>query len=313
MICRSMKAGRRDSGRINLLLHLAKERCESVQKGKSDMQLTIVDVFAERPLAGNQLAVVRQCAGLSDAAMQDIAREMNFSETTFVTREGDGEADVRIFTPEWELPFAGHPTVGTAWVLSGGTGNIVLHLEAGSVPVVFEEGVGWMTPPPVRLGETFDPAKSAQLIGLPVEALDDEFPIRFAEVGPRFILIGVRDLEALKAARLNGDLHQRYLDEGLGVQCVFVFTDDAYAPDADYASRMFFNTGGVREDPATGSANTAFAAYLHDLKQTEFNAVVDQGVEMKRPSRLYLQVGATPKVGGKTQLVAEGAFSGGLF
>lgn len=277
------------------------------------MDLTIVDVFAEQPLAGNQLAVVRDCANLSDAAMQDIAREMNFSETTFVTREGDGEADVRIFTPEWELPFAGHPTVGTAWVLSGGEGNFLLNLKAGNVPVAFEDGVGWMTPPPVLLGENFGPAKSAELINLPMDALDLDFPIRFAEVGPRFILIGVKDLEALKAARLDGDLQQAYLDEGLSVQCVFVFTTDTYGPDADYASRMFFNSGGVREDPATGSANTAFAAYLYDLKRSEFSAVMDQGVEMKRPSRLYLRVGPTPQVGGKTQLVSTGTFAASLF
>ncbi len=276
------------------------------------MKLTIVDVFAERPLAGNQLAVVQDCAGLGDAAMQDIAREMNFSETTFVTREGEGEADVRIFTPAQELPFAGHPTVGTAWVLAGGEGSISLNLKAGTVPVSFTDGVGWMTPPPVQLGDTFGPAKSAELINLPTDALDPDYPIRFAEVGPRFILIGVRDLASLQAAKLDGELHQAYVREGLGVQCVFVFTSEAYGPDADFASRMFFDTGGVREDPATGSANTAFAAYLHDLKGGEFDVVVDQGVEMQRPSRLYLKVGATLQVGGRTQLVATGDFAGGL-
>jgi trans-2,3-dihydro-3-hydroxyanthranilate isomerase len=277
------------------------------------MLLTIVDVFAERPLAGNQLAVVRDCEGLSDEDMQAIAREMNFSETTFVTREGGDEADVRIFTPATELPFAGHPTVGTAWVLSGGEGSISLNLEAGTVPVSFVDGIGWMTPPPVRLGDTFGPAKTAELINLPVDALDPDYPIRFAEVGPRFILIGVRDLASLIAAKLSGELHQAYMREGLSVQCVFVFTAEAYGPDADFASRMFFDTGGVREDPATGSANTAFAAYLHDLRGGEFDVVVDQGVEMLRPSRLYLKVGKSPQVGGRTQLVSTGSFAEGLF
>jgi trans-2,3-dihydro-3-hydroxyanthranilate isomerase len=277
------------------------------------VELTIVDVFAETPLAGNQLAVVRDCAGLATDAMQSIAREMNFSETTFVTREGKGEADVRIFTPAAELPFAGHPTVGTAWVLSGGEGTFRLNLKAGAVPVRFDAGIGWMTPPPVRLGEPFGPAKSAELINLTVDALDPDYPVRFAEVGPRFILIGVRDLAALKAAKLDGDLHQAFLREGLGVQCVFVFTGDSYGAEADFASRMFFDTGGVREDAATGSANTAFAAYLHDLKGGEFDVVVDQGVEMLRPSRLYLKVARTPQVGGRTQLVSRGTFADGLF
>ena len=273
------------------------------------MKLTIVDVFAERPLAGNQLAVVQDCGELDDEGMQAIAREMNFSETTFVTREEPGEADVRIFTPATELPFAGHPTVGTAWVLSGGEGSISLNLEVGTVPVSFDNGVGWMTPPPVQLGDTFNHSKTAELISLSPDALDPDFPIRFAEVGPRFILIGLRDLASLRAARLSGALHQAYLKEGLSVQCVFVFTSEAYGPDADFASRMFFDTGGVREDPATGSANTAFASYLHDLKGGEFDVVVDQGVEMNRPSRLYLKVGPTPQVGGRTQLVSTGTFA----
>ena len=276
------------------------------------MELTIVDVFAEKPLAGTQLAVVREPGALSDTQMQDIAREMNFSETTFVTAETDKAADVRIFTPAVELPFAGHPTVGTAWVLAHGTGTYTLNLAAGAVPVIFEDGIGWMTPPPVALGESFAADRAAELIGLSGADLDPEYPVRFAEVGPQFILIGVRSLATLKAARLNGELHARFLAEGLSVQCVFVFTSEAYGPDADYASRMFFDTGGVREDPATGSANTAFAAYLHDLKGAPFEAVVDQGVEMLRPSRLYLAVDETLRVGGRTQLVSRGTFAADL-
>jgi trans-2,3-dihydro-3-hydroxyanthranilate isomerase len=276
------------------------------------MKLTIVDVFAEQPLAGNQLAVVEDCADLDDQRMQDIAREMNFSETTFVVGGDEQQPHVRIFTPAQELPFAGHPTVGTAWVLTGGEGTISLNLKAGTVPVRFEDGIGWMTPPPVRLGDSFGAAKTAELINLPTAALDPDYPVRFAEVGPRFILIGVKDLASLRAAKLDGELHRAYVEEGLGVQCVFVFTSEPYGPDADYASRMFFDTGGVREDPATGSANAAFAAYLHDLKGGEFDVVVDQGVEILRPSRLYLKVGARIRVGGRTQLVSTGTFSPSL-
>lgn len=272
------------------------------------MDLTIVDVFAEQPLAGNQLAVVRDVGDLSSDAMQDIAREMNFSETTFVTSERGGRASVRIFTPAWELPFAGHPTLGTAWVLSGGTGSYVLELKAGDVPVEFEDGIGWMTPPPVLLGESMDAEAAAALVNLDPDQLDPAHPIRFAEVGPRFILIGLKDLAALRAAKLDEALHQSYLQEGLGVQCVFLFTAEAYGPDADYASRMYFHSGNVREDPATGSANSAFAAYLQDLRGGGFEVVVDQGVEMQRPSRLYLRVGETIQVGGRTQPVATGSF-----
>ena len=279
------------------------------------MELTIVDVFAERPLAGNQLAVVRNCTGLSDDAMQSIAREMNFSETTFVTQEGDGEADVRIFTPGSELPFAGHPTVGTAWVLAGGEGTFRLNLAVGTVPVSFESGIGWMTPPPVQLGAAGDRAEAAALIGLPEDALDPDYPVRFAEVGPRFVLIGLKDLAALRAARLDAERHRTYAEPGKSMLCVFVFSAESYGPEADYASRMFFESGGsLREDPATGSANTAFAAYLEDLRSGSFDVVVDQGVEMLRPSRLYLRVrdGAANQVGGRTQLVSTGTFAEGL-
>jgi trans-2,3-dihydro-3-hydroxyanthranilate isomerase len=270
------------------------------------MQLTIVDVFAERRYAGNQLAVVRDASGLSTAEMQDIAREMNFSETAFVLESGSGRARARYFTPDWELPFAGHPTLGTAWVLSGGEGRFLLDLPAGEVPVEFEGELGWFTPPPVRLGGEFDRALAADLVGLAPEQLDDAFPVRFAEVGPQFVIVGVRDLQALAAARLDLQRHEQRLAEGFPVRCVFLFSAQTHAPDADYAARMFFVSAGVREDPATGSANAAFAAYLWDALGRGGRVVVDQGVEMKRPSRLYLDVGDEIRVGGKVQLVAEG-------
>lgn len=271
------------------------------------MELTIVDVFAEQPLAGNQLAVVRNAHALSTQQMQDIAREMNFSETTFVIDETAERARVRIFTPDSELPFAGHPTLGTAWVLAGGQGTFTLDLDAGAVPVEFSNGMGWMTPPAVLLQDAFDAAAAAELIGLGVADLDPQYPPRLAEVGPSFVLIGLRGLRELGAARLNVDLHQQYVSEGVGVQCVYLFTSEAH-PDtgSDFASRMFFYAGSAREDPATGSANTAFAAYLQDLNDEPRTVQVDQGVEMKRPSRLYLKLAQTNQVGGKVQLVLRG-------
>ena len=273
------------------------------------MKLTIVDVFAESLYAGNQLAVVEDCAHLDDATMQDIAREMNFSETTFVTDRQKGRATVRIFTPAWELPFAGHPTLGTAWVLAGGEGEYTLDLGVGPVRVAFTDGLGWMEPPPVEFNGLMEPDKAAELIGLEVADLDADYPLQFAEVGPKFILIGVKTLEALRRAKLNGDLHADYVASGVGVQCVFIFSRDSYGDDADYAARMFFHSGNVREDPATGSANSAFAAYLKELFGMGRSYVVDQGVEMLRPSRLYLEIGETNRVGGRVQPVATGEFS----
>lgn len=278
------------------------------------MRLTIVDVFAERKYAGNQLAVVQDAQSLDTETMQTIAREMNYSETTFVLDESPSRATVRIFTPEWELPFAGHPTVGTAWVLAGGCGDITLDLPVGPVPVAFaEDGIGWMTPPEPSLKEHFEPAAAAELVGLTVADLDvARYPARLAEVGPKFLLVGVNSLKALQAAKLNETVHTDYLARGVGVQCVFVFTSEAYStlqPPADFASRMFFNSGGVREDPATGSANSAFAAYLRDLQGGLGKVVVDQGVEIKRPSRLYLNIGASLQVGGRVFETVRGELS----
>ena len=273
------------------------------------MELSIVDVFAERPFAGNQLAVVRDAAELTTSQMQAIAQEMNFSETTFVTRESGRAADVRIFTPTWELPFAGHPTLGTAWVLAGGEGTYTLNLAAGEVPVEFTDGMAWMTPPPVALLDTFPVDDAAALVGITAADLDARFPVRLAEVGPKFVLIGVTSLDTLRKVRLDASLHRRHLDAGIGVQCVFVFSPEAYGSDADYAARMFFDSGGVREDPATGSANTAFAAYLLDLQGAQSMVVVDQGVEIQRPSRLYLDVAEPIRVGGKVHAVLQGSLA----
>ena len=278
------------------------------------MKFSIVDVFAERPLQGNQLAVVEDAAALSTEQMQDIAREMNYSETTFVTEAGEARARVRIFTPEWELPFAGHPTLGTAWVLGRGRGVYTLELDVGPVQVTFEEDthedeLAWMVPPPVRFDGTFPAEQAAALVGLSEQQLDGDFPVRLAEVGPKFVLIGVRDLAALRAARLNESLHQEHLAAGVGVQCVFVFSAEPYSPAAQFSARMFFESGGVREDPATGSANSAFAAYLRDLGWSGRQVLVDQGMEIRRPSRLYLDLRDPLRVGGKVQPVAAGTLN----
>ena len=268
--------------------------------------ISIIDVFAETRLAGNQLAVVHDASSLSDAEMQSIALETNYSETTFITARSDGRATVRIFTPAFELPFAGHPTVGTAWELTGGEGSITLDLAVGPVNVTFADGIGWMTPPEVVFTGSLDKATAAQLVGLEEDAFAQDLPIELAEVGPKFVLLPVKDLASLKAADLQSGLHRKMLAEGVGVQCVFLFTSEAYGPDADYATRMFFDSAGKREDPATGSANSAFAAYLRRHLGEIGDVVVDQGVEINRASRLYLKVAPQLQVGGKVQPVIRG-------
>lgn len=266
------------------------------------MKLTIVDVFAEARYQGNQLAVVEDAAELDDTTMQAIAREMNFSETTFVTdRDADG-ATVRIFTPGEELPFAGHPTLGTAWVLCGGQGDTVLHLAAGDVPVRFADGVGWLTPPPATAGEALEPAAAAALLGLAPDDLDPQLDPQIIQCGPTFAVIGVAGLDALRRVRV-----ERAVQLDLGIAGFpFAVCRGGYSADADYAARMtFFDGTGMREDPATGSANAAFASYLQ-ARGFRGAAVVEQGFEIQRPSRIHLDVDDNLAVGGRVQAVAEG-------
>jgi trans-2,3-dihydro-3-hydroxyanthranilate isomerase len=266
------------------------------------MKLTIVDVFAEARYQGNQLAVVENAAGLDTVTMQDIAREMNFSETTFVTAQDDAGAAVRIFTPGEELPFAGHPTLGTAWVLSGGIGNLVLRLAGGDVPVRFADGTGWLTPPPATAAEALDPAAAAALLGLETADLDAHLDPQVMHCGPTFSIIGVAGLDALRRVHV-----ERAVQLELGIPGFpFAVCRGGYSADASYAARMqFFDGTGMREDPATGSANAAFAAYLR-ARGFRGAAIVEQGFEIQRPSRILLDVGDTLAVGGRVQAVAEG-------
>ena len=268
------------------------------------MDCSIVDVFAERPLAGNQLAVVRGCAHLDTAAMQAIAREMNFSETTFVVDERSGEARVRIFTPDRELPFAGHPTLGTAWVLGRDRDSYVLDLAAGRVQVTFEAGgIAWMQPPPVEFGDSLDSRRAAELLGLGRSDMDDRYPCRFATVGPWVLLVGVRTLNALRRIVIDPVVYEHLA--GQGRLSLFVFSEESYNDDASFASRMLTHEKWLREDPATGSANTAFAAHLRSLGASGM-FVVEQGFEIDRPSRLYLDVADPIRVGGKVFPVLNG-------
>ncbi|MFK7732349.1 MAG: PhzF family phenazine biosynthesis protein [Pseudomonadales bacterium] len=278
------------------------------------MKTYIVDVFAESQLAGNQLAVVMDAATLSSETMQRIARETNFSETTFVTAHHGDKATVRIFTPTKELPFAGHPTVGTAWVLAtlesdSPRSNITLQLGVGDVPVRLDNdtGIVWLESPQATFSEGISRDFAARLLSIDgSDLLDDKFPIRSAELGPSFQLIAVKDLDTLGKCRVDSNEFMHFQAEGNGVQGLFVFTPFGHSASSNYAARMFFEADGIREDPATGSANCCFAAYLKSLQINDQKAIVDQGVEMGRPSVIYLNLADPILVGGKVQHVFSG-------
>ena len=300
--------------RRNDSAHLAKFKTNTPKAGATAMQCTIVDVFAEAPWSGNQLAVIQGGAHLDTDTMQAIAREMNFSETTFVTGQTSDAARVRIFTPERELPFAGHPTLGTAWVLATAAqdppaatpGPFTLQLSAGDVPVTFDpSGKAWMTPPPVHLGDRLTLEAAAHLLGVPTTDISAQHACRIATIGPSFVLAGVNTLDALRDIKINPEALARHTKEGqfLGV---FAFTEEAYSDDANFAARCLVGDG-IGEDPATGSANAAFATLLC-IHGRQGRFIVEQGFEIHRPSRIHLDINNPIRIGGHIRPVLTGTF-----
>jgi trans-2,3-dihydro-3-hydroxyanthranilate isomerase len=289
-----------------------------------------VDVFTERVFGGNPLAVVFEAAGLSAAEMQAIAREMNCSETTFLlppTRP-DCEARVRIFTPARELPFAGHPTIGTAWVLA--TEQLLppnthrFNLEEGIGPVeVTLEGEPaqpsflWMRHGEAKFGpELTDRAGFARTLGLAESDLLAGAPICTGSTGNPFLYIPLRDREVVDRARLDVPALLAAQGEGPNVG-VFVFAPDPDPKAGRVYSRMFApHTSGIPEDPATGSASGPLGAYLVERGLVTPAATVDivseQGTRMGRPSFIRIRVGMSAGrvseilVGGSVVPVIEG-------
>lgn len=270
---------------------------------------SIVDVFAEKQFSGNQLAILHNASDLTDEQMQTIAMEMNFSETTFVTKHKQGWASVRIFTPSYELPFAGHPTIGTAWTLTHGKSNITLELAAGDVDVNFNNGISWMTPPSATFTGSLEAEQIANLLSLNVDDIGDSnnyLPISVGTLGPAFVIVPVKSLEALKRSKPSSNFVEQVKQLGYDIHSMFLFTSESYNPTSDYATRMYFDSNGVREDAATGSANSLFANYLRRQYGNIGELIVEQGFEINRPSRIYLSIDEQIKIGGKVQMVVNG-------
>ena len=286
------------------------------------------DVFTETRFGGNQLAVLPLAEGLSAPQMQQITREFNFSETTFVFPAKTGHTrHVRIFTPLREIPFAGHPNVGTAFVLAsiGELGKIkslatvIFEEEAGSVSIVINESRGKIgsceltAPQPLSLGKTIPIELVATAIGVDVkEIVTTTHGPQIASVGLPFIIVELRDRSVLERARINMSGFEAIAAQGV-MPDVYFYT---HASDGfDIRARMFAPLSGVPEDPATGSANCALAGLLaHYNKQSKGNFTwrIAQGVEMGRPSALNARaekkdgVVQTTRIGGSSIMVSEG-------
>ncbi|MBV5324955.1 MAG: PhzF family phenazine biosynthesis protein [Rhodospirillaceae bacterium] len=263
----------------------------------------IVDVFAERPYAGNQLAVVVGEGILSDETMQQIAAETNYSETTFVTPEPepDGGYRVRIFTPAREIAFAGHPILGTAWVirhhvLPEASGPVRLNLALGQVPVTFElsaEGseVAWFLAPPVSLGKTCAPERIAAAVGVSPEDIDADFPVQQFSAGTSAMIVPLRSLDALRRSRLDLNAYAALAADGFP-PLVYLFCRQTRDPRNDLSARFFFEAHGVREDPATGNGAAFLGAYLLQHRfypESDISVRIEQGHEVRRPSLVMLR------------------------
>jgi trans-2,3-dihydro-3-hydroxyanthranilate isomerase len=280
-----------------------------------------LDVFTSRPLEGNQLAVFTDASMLTAEQMQAIARETNFSETTFIIPRSSEEIKkfghrVRIFTVHEELPFAGHPTLGTAWVLRGTTAadEITLDLNVGKVPVRFSsengQAFGEMCQRDPEFGQVHFREDIARAVGLTPQEIADDVPIHTVSTGIPFIIVPIRKLSTLQNLSFAYSQATDYLSKTDGKFLYFV-SRETIDPQARLHARMIFYNG---EDPATGSAAGCAAAWMtkYGVAENDERVLIEQGIEAHRPSRIFVRADkngdrvVNVRVGGQSVEVARG-------
>ncbi|WP_373541123.1 PhzF family phenazine biosynthesis protein [Chamaesiphon sp.] len=292
-----------------------------------NLPFLILDVFATSKYTGNQLAVCLDAGDLTDVQMQQIAREINFSETTFVTSAEpvNNGYNTRIFTPTIELPFAGHPTIGTAFAIQQELvklpiERVALNYQVGQIPVDFNYLNGapdilWMHQ---QQPQFFDPVLAetlAAVIGVKPTDIDARYPIEPVSTGLPCIIMPLKTLAAVSQAKLNLDLYARAVAD-LPAQAILIFCSETIDPNLQLHVRVFTEWYGIPEDPATGSANGCLAAYLtrHQyFGSPDIDIAVEQGIELGRASVLYLRSqyttnACTVSVGGRVIKIARGEF-----
>ncbi|MGE1163619.1 PhzF family phenazine biosynthesis protein [Peribacillus simplex] len=283
---------------------------------------SIVDVFSNGKYTGNQLAVFKNAGNIPENEMQQIAKEINFSETTFILSDSknDGGYDVRIFTPNEEVPFAGHPTLGTAYiiqneVLEATLENIILNFKGGQITVIFnnQEELLWMKQNEPTFGRILDTDKISEILNIHKKNIDDRFPIQEVSTGLPVLVVPLKSLEAVKKVKINKEKYFELI-EHTDAKAIMVFSPETYDSKNDLNVRDFADYYGIPEDAATGSSNGCLAAYLvkyRYFEKSEIDIRVEQGCEIERPSLLFLKAGDVNgeidvHVGGKVVKIAQG-------
>ena len=280
-----------------------------------------LDVFTTTPMEGNQLAVFPDARGLSDEEMQTIARETHLSETTFVFPEepaadAEGGFRTRIFAVDYEMPFAGHPTLGTASVLAEQLGRteVALRLKVGRIPVRFSERSGHrfgeMVQNDPEVGQTHDRSAVAKALGVRTDDLDPHHPIQTVSTGNPFVIVPFRKLETLSKIRPSSAAMDDYLSRSDGKYFYFL-TTETVEPTARAHARMVYAGG---EDPATGSAAGPAVAWMvvHGIARPGESLLIEQGLEIRRRSHIYGRAdlvdgrAVNVRIGGHTAPVIEG-------
>jgi len=288
------------------------------------MKFFITDVFAEQKYSGNQLATCLSPPSLSDDEMQQIAHEIHFSETTFILSDTprNGGYDVRIFTPGAEIDFAGHPTLGTAFLIhqlfEKESREVILNLKVGQIPVSFQEDdtgqdMLWMKQAEPTFGETLRADRLAQVLNIDIEEIDPQWPIQEVSTGLPHIIVPLITLKALKKVSISLEAYENFI-ANTEAKIILVFSPEGYSQQQDLSVRVFPIYYGISEDPATGSGAGCLAGYL--VKQRYWGSdsidiTSGQGYEIGRPSSLYLHANENDgvihaSVGGKVIPIAEG-------
>ena len=283
----------------------------------------ILDVFAEEKYQGNQLAVFTDINGISEPEMQQIAREVNFSETTFVLDNKASEKGfpVRIYTPMEEVEFAGHPTLGTAWIikneiLKSQMTLIKLDLKVGTIPVSFKDNnILWMKQKEPKFGDIYSAKLLSEILKIKASDIDDDFPIQVVSTGLPAIIVPLKTLKSIKQIKINKEKYFNFLSK-VEPKVILTFCPETYHPENQLNVRVFVEYFGIPEDPATGSGNGCLAGYLvkhRYFKKDSIDITCEQGYEIQRHSKLYLKAALNNnsidvEVGGKIQLVASGTW-----